>query len=423
MLITLASGGSRGDTQPYIALALGFKRAGHQVRFLTTPDFASMVDEAGFDCRFVSFDIRSLLESESGAEVLTSGGNPIRFIKKFWKMAEPVFEQSLRFAQENYPGSDGVIIPSTGAIFGREPYDRLGVRYCYGYLQPVTRTNAFVHPFFPQYARWLPVGKQTYNKFSYKAFDYVVQRLVRKPIRRALDKTGLPSQPSAGFHSIKIPLLYGFSPEVIKPPADWLPHVHVTGYWFLNQTHIFKPSPDLIDFLNCGPAPVYIGFGSMNNRNPKAMTNLVVEALRLSRQRGVLITGWGGMEKTELPDFVYATDSMPHDWLFPRVAAVVHHCGAGTTAAGLRAGVPTVPVPFFGDQIFWARRLYELGTATHPIPRKRLTANTLAQAITIAVSNKNMQVRATSLGERIRDEHGVARAVEIAERYFSKVSK
>ncbi len=423
MLITLASGGSRGDTQPYIALAHGFKRAGHQVRFLTTPDFASMVDGAGFDCRYINFDIRSLLESEPGADMLVSEGNPIRFIKKFWKMAEPVFEQSLRFAQENYPGSDGVIIPSTGAIFGSEPYDRLGIRYCYGFLQPVTRTSAFAHPFFPSYACWLPVGRQTYNKFSYITFDYVVQKLVRKAIRRALDKVGLPSQPSPELHSTKIPLLYGFSPEVIRPPVDWLPHIHVTGYWFLNQANIFKPSPDLIDFLNAGQPPVYIGFGSMNNRNPKAMTELVTEALRLSRQRGVLITGWGGMEKTELPDFVYATDSVPHDWLFPRVAAVVHHCGAGTTAAGLRAGVPTVPVPFFGDQIFWARRLYELGTATRPIPRKRLTANTLAQAITIAVSNKEIQARAAALGKRIRAEDGVTRAVEIAEGYFSSISK
>jgi UDP:flavonoid glycosyltransferase YjiC (YdhE family) len=228
-----------------------------------------------------------------------------------------------------------------------------------------------------------------------------------------------PHPPSSKFF-LPRPLLFGFSPLVVAPPRDWPPHVKATGYWFLDLAPTYNPPAGLVDFINAGPKPVSIGFGSMSNRNPEEFTRLIVEALRISRRRGVLIAGWGGMKKTKLPDSVFLVDSAPHDWLFPRMAAVVHHCGAGTTGAGLRAGVPAVAVPFFADQIFWARRLFELEVAPKPIPRKKLTSENLAQAITAAIDDRGMNVQAKELGKQICSEDGVSAAVEIAERYFSK---
>jgi UDP:flavonoid glycosyltransferase YjiC (YdhE family) len=210
-----------------------------------------------------------------------------------------------------------------------------------------------------------------------------------------------------------LPTLYGFSPSVIPAPADWSNDHHVTGFWFLDSAADWTPPQDLVTFLQAGSPPVYIGFGSMTTRKPEETTDLVIKALHQTNQRAILVSGWGGLQKTDLPDSVFMIDSIPHAWLFPRVAAVVHHGGAGTTAAGLRAGVPSIVIPFFADQPYWGGRVADLGVGPTPIPRKKLTVERLAQAIQIAVTDEAMRQRAVDLGLRIQAEDGVARAVEI----------
>ena len=184
-----------------------------------------------------------------------------------------------------------------------------------------------------------------------------------------------------------------------------------TGYWFLDRPD-WRPPDELVDFLEAGPPPVSIGFGSMNNVGPEEITTRVLEALRRSGQRGILLTGWGGIGSADLPDEVFKADDVPHDWLFDRVRAAVHHGGAGTTAASLRAGLPTVVVPFFPDQVFWGWRVAKLGAGPEPVPRKTLTSDRLAAAILRATTDAAMEKRAWLLGEKIRAEDGVARAVE-----------
>jgi len=213
-----------------------------------------------------------------------------------------------------------------------------------------------------------------------------------------------------------VPTLYSYSSSVVPKPPDWGEHIHVTGYWFLDHSSDWQPSADLVNFLEAGPPPVYIGFGSMTNRAPEATAKIVLEALKRSGQRGLIATGWGGLKSADLPDGVFKLESVPHDWLFPRVAAVVHHGGAGTTAAGLRVGVPSVLVPHFGDQPFWARQVVRLGVGPKAIPRKRMTAEKLGAAIATAVTDENIQARAAALGERIRTEDGVEKAIEVVER-------
>jgi len=207
------------------------------------------------------------------------------------------------------------------------------------------------------------------------------------------------------------PIMYGFSPQVIPKPADWGVHITVTGYWFLEETDHWQPPTALIDFLESGPPPVYIGFGSMSTRNPEEMTALVLQALARTKQRGLLLTGWGGLSQSDLPDHVFKIEYAPHDWLFPRMAAVVHHGGAGTTGAGLRAGVPNIVIPFLVDQPFWGKRVAALGAGPQPILRKKLTVDRLAAAMTTAVTDTAMRRRAAVIGEHIRAENGVANAV------------
>jgi UDP:flavonoid glycosyltransferase YjiC (YdhE family) len=153
----------------------------------------------------------------------------------------------------------------------------------------------------------------------------------------------------------------------------------------------------------------------MSSRKPEETVDLVLEALARAKQRAILLSGWGGLQPASLPDSVYMVESIPFSWLFPRVAAVVHHGGAGTTSAGLRAGVPSVIVPFFGDQPFWGQRVAALGAGPEPIPRRKLTAERLAQAIQQAVADQTVRQRAADLGSQIQAEDGIACAVEVVQ--------
>jgi sterol 3beta-glucosyltransferase len=194
----------------------------------------------------------------------------------------------------------------------------------------------------------------------------------------------------------------------------------VTGYWFLNQTDGWQPTPELEAFLKAGPPPVYVGFGSMAGRNPRRLANIVINALRVSGMRGIIATGWGGLQTERLPPTLQQIDQAPHAWLFPRMAAVVHHGGAGTTAAALQAGRPSVIVPFFGDQPFWGQRVHMLGGGSRPIAQKKLTVEKLAAAIKNMVSDPLVQKKAENLGEKIRHENGIRNAVEIIEKIMNK---
>jgi UDP:flavonoid glycosyltransferase YjiC (YdhE family) len=170
-----------------------------------------------------------------------------------------------------------------------------------------------------------------------------------------------------------------------------------------------------VNFLQSGPPPVYIGFGSMVNSKPEETTALVLQALARTGQRGVLSAGWGGLMKADLPETVFMIGSIPFSWLFPQMAAVVHHGGAGTTSMGLRAGIPSVITPFMGDQPFWGQRVYELGVGSRPIPLRHLTVERLAESIRCAVSDTAMREKAARLGKLIQAENGIARAVAIIE--------
>lgn len=194
-----------------------------------------------------------------------------------------------------------------------------------------------------------------------------------------------------------------------------IPGYNVTGYWF-PQEEAWQPPDDLRHFIEAGPPAIFIGFGSMPLRHPRQTTAFILEALARSGQRAILHAGWAGLAEpnvTQLPPHVFAIDYAPYRWLFPRTAAVVHHGGSGTTAAGLRAGVPALVVPFLFDQHFWGRRLADLGVAPPPLPFGRLTAETLAQAMSAAARDEEMRRRAAALGHKIRAENGLEAAVSV----------
>jgi UDP:flavonoid glycosyltransferase YjiC (YdhE family) len=176
----------------------------------------------------------------------------------------------------------------------------------------------------------------------------------------------------------------------------------------------------LLRFLESGPPPVYVGFGSMGEDDPTRMTRVVLEALQLGGQRGVLLSGWSGLGNSPLPKTVYRLDSIPHSWLFPKMAAVVHHGGMGTTAAALRAGIPEVIIPLGGDQLFWAKRVEQLGVGIQCASLQKVTAQKLAAALDEIATDTALRQQAVALGAKIRAEDGVGRAVAVIQDHLGQ---
>jgi sterol 3beta-glucosyltransferase len=424
MRVALVTLGSLGDVYPFVALGLGLKAAGHDVLVVTHTLFEQIVRERGLHFAPVDIDPRTLLENEEGRSWLDTGGNALLFFRQFSRIAELLIRQALADCWRACQGSEAIVFSTIGFCIIYPIAEKLGVPSFMAAPYPVTPSRAFASPYFPVEPGWLPFGRGYYNRQTHllaiHAFWQLVRPAVNRVLREVLDmppfsQGWLLSQVQQG----RIIVLYAYSPSIVPPPPDWGDWNHVTGYWFLDHEPDWEIPTDLMDFLASGPAPVYIGFGSMNSRNPQEMTEIVLKALARSRQRGILLTGWGGLSRADLPENVFKIEAVPHDWLFPQVAAVVHHGGSGTTGAGLRAGIPTVIIPFFGDQPFWGHRVYKLGVGPRPIPRKRLSVERLADAISTAAGDASMRARAAALGEYIRAEDGVARAVEILERYLA----
>ena len=412
MRVTITTGGSRGEVQPYVALGLGLRAAGHEVRIAAQSPYEAFVRSRGLEFHQISGDPHRLV-----AALLEEGNNPVGFARRFRSILGPLMEQNL----QEYLGAcrDAEVIVYTPVGFlGYYVAEALGVRRVGAALYPLfSRTK-----YFPSSV--VPVGKLrprmafggTYNHLTYLFSEQLFWQSFRAPARRAIkNHLGLPTDfwgPFGQLRRRQEPILYGWSPAVLPKPPDWGGWLHTTGYWFLEVAGGWQPPRELKDFLDSGPPPVFVSFGSMNNIDPERLTNIVLRALERTGQRGILATGWGGIGDTDLPETVFRVGDVPHEWLFERVWAAVHHGGAGTTAASLRAGVPTVVVPFFADQPFWGRRVAELGVGPEPISRRSLTVERLANAIQWATTGHDINVRAVALGRRIRGENGIERAVE-----------
>jgi len=417
MQITIITVGSRGDVQPYVALGIGLQRAGHGVRLATHAEFETLVAERGLTFCPVAGDPRTLMERHGSTR--SSGSSPMRFFRQFAEVARQIIAEMVQDCWRAAAGSDALIVSAPGCFVGYHIAQKLRIPLIPAYVQPFTRTRAFPNPFFPPglSAGW-------YNRLTYPAFEGIAWALTGRIIDRVrrevldLPPLGLPG-PFPDLHRPSHPHLYGFSPSVVPRPSDWPDWHHTTGYWFLDRPAEWRPPAALTDFLVSGPAPVYVGFGSMADRSPEETLRTVLAALRRSGQRGILVAGWGGLGSAHLPDEVLALESVPHDWLFPRCAAVVHHGGAGTTAAGLRAGVPSITVPFFADQPFWAQRVRALDAGPRPIPRRALTTERLAAAIRLSVGTARLHARAHVLGVRIHEEDGVGSATNLIERHVA----
>lgn len=406
MKILILTLGSRGDVQPYVALGAGLIAAGHQVTLATVQSFREMIAERGIDFAPLQGEFLELIQTPEGKAALAGKGNPLALLRTVM----PMLRQMLADAWSIAPGHDAVVFHPK-ALSGYSIAERLGIPGFLALPLPLySPTAAFPSLLLPFANLGAPLNRAS-HRLMLKLATASTQGMVNRWRREAL---GLPPvRDELKLHGAPLSRLYAYSPQVLPTPPDWDGSSVATGYWFLDRPARWQPPKTLTAFLENGAPPVYVGFGSMPSRDAARMTDLVLTALERSGKRGVLATGWGGLANRQMPAHVYVLDAAPHDWLFPRMTAVVHHGGAGTTAAGLRAGVPTVIVPFFGDQPFWGRRISELGVGLMPAKQARISAEQLAAAITHATADPAVRARAAAIGERIRAEDGIGCAIDI----------
>jgi UDP:flavonoid glycosyltransferase YjiC (YdhE family) len=411
--------GTRGDVQPAVALGKALKAEGHSVRILAGANFTNWIKRHGLEGVASKIDIQAVMESDLGRDWIEKGSNPIMQMRIIKKLSDRTGWQSMTDAWTACRDADVIFSSFTSDIYALSIAEKLGVPHISMPLQPAlypTRSGAATMN------APLPDRKSIINYLFGRFFlEPANWRLAGKMLNRfRREVLSLQPQTPAQYLAAKRRLLtlQAYSRHIVPHAEDWPSTIRTTGYWFLEEQNDWEPPRDLTEFLDAGEPPVCIGFGSMIGRNPDQVTRTVIDAVRESGRRAVLLSGWAGFGDATLGDSIFRLEAAPHEWLYPRVAAAVHHGGAGSTAASLRAGVTTMIVPHLGDQPFWGRRVYALGAGPKPISRNKLTVSALAAAIGTATTNQSLKRRAEDLGAKIRAEDGIGRAVEMIEQYL-----
>ncbi|MEU3892235.1 glycosyltransferase [Streptomyces sp. NPDC029041] len=402
MRVVIMTAGSRGDVAPYTGLGAGLARGGHEVTLATHGLFEPLVAGSGVRFHPTPVDPHAVSHSDRGRDLHagTSGlGKLLRAVPMARSAAEEMTDALVAAAR----GADIVLAAGAVAPLGRAIAEGLSLPSLGLFLQPQHPTREFGAPMLG--GRSLgAVG----NHLGGRAVICAVDRVFTHAVHRLRTRHGMALRgPSAGRRAherARWPVLHGFSEQVVPRPKDWRPGLEVAGYWWPHDTRALPG--DVEEFLSAGPPPVFVGLGSATVPDAGHLSAEIVRALRTAGLRGIIQQGWAGLAARGDTDVITVGD-LPHALLFPRTAAVVHHAGAGTTAAVLRAGVPTVPVPVQFDGGFWAARLVALGTAPCAVPLRGLTAASLASALRRATSDPHHRVHAQELARGLAEEDGV----------------
>ncbi|HRQ33586.1 MAG TPA: glycosyltransferase [Anaerolineales bacterium] len=408
MNITILTYGSRGDVQPFLPLSVKLISRGHSVKLAAPSRFKDLVE--GYGIPFVP------LLGDPGTAILrinNARNNIFKMLREGFahalEVGADVFQQSADACKD----ADLIIHAFSHAVDGHTRAREMKI--------PDVHVQTF--PMFAPTGDYpsvvLPDLKlRALNYFTHVVGIKIIWWLSRFGFRQISRRAELPNR-TLYFPFDDDPfrpptlMLCAWSPSLIPPSKEWSANVHMTGYFFFDETESFQPSTEFQKFLDAGDPPVCVSFGSMVNRDAEKIDRIIRESLTKTSQRGIILSGWGGAHKNSSSNLLYL-DSAPHDWLLPRCNMLIHHGGAGTVAAGLRAGIPQVIVPFMTDQPFWARRVHAVGVAPKPILVKRLSVERLTQAI-IEASGDNIRQCARALGQSINKEDGVTRVVELVE--------
>lgn len=411
MRVVLSSIGSRGDVQPLAALAAALSRAGADVLLAAPAEFRDLADEAGVSLRPLGAGFAHLARQQP---LPTHGaGNPVAVWHAFARTLQEVVSSSLEDTLAATEGAD-VVVASGMQFLAASAAERNGARYVYAALSP-TAVRSSVYP--PTLIANFPPNA-VLHRLGWAATEWLANNTLLALLNRARRGIGLSAVSGVLPHVVyggAHPLLLPFSQHVCPPAADWPKGAGQTGYWVPTISPVFQPPEPVARFLDAGPPPVYVGFGTMPSPEPLRTLHRLLEAARRAGVRLLLGGDWrglGGEGARADARALIAPGPIPHQWLFPRVAAVVHHGGAGTTAAGLLAGRPTLVIPHLGDQFFWGRRVHELQAGPRPLPFHALSAEALAPLLADLVGNDLYAQRSAQLSGELRAENGLSDAVE-----------
>jgi sterol 3beta-glucosyltransferase len=412
MKITILTYGSRGDIQPFIALARGLQKNGHQVKLAAPHRFADFVAGHG-----VSFVPLAGDPEEISRRFTDAGNNALKVVRT---IREYVTSIALDVSRDAFAACDDADLIVHSFLFTTGGHSL-------AYVRGIPDVSIQTFPIFaptraypPVALSSLPTGALSYfghwlntQVFWYGGNSGYNQQRKQHPDLFSFDLfwpfDEKPPRPAT-------PLLFAVSPTVLPPARDSATRANVVGYFFLDSPSDYQPPAELTRFLEAGPAPICVTFGSMIHRASDRIADFVLRAIRITGQRAIILTGWDGWKGRDSSDDVLFIESAPHDWLLPHCKAVIHHGGAGTTAAGLRAGIPNIVIPFAGDQAFWGKRVHAIGAGPRPINVKSLTAARLAFALAEAEEDA-LRNRAQLTGRAIQAEDGVEDAIRVIQSY------
>lgn len=413
MHISIFVYGTWGDIRPHVVLGMALQKVGHEVQVIASPGYEKWVRDRNLGFYSLTTDVNTF--ARENADLMDKGF--ISQIQTLRTRIAPIFTQMGLEVMEATRDSDVLMTVEFGLSLLLDVVKANKLKPIFINPAPInpTRESNTVLPAKPG---WFPF-EGWYNRLGYTVLRQSGWRALGGGRNPLAEQLGLPKSNYKDFRAVvdTAPALTTISRHVFQRPSDWSEHWQVTGFLF-DDDPSWSPPQDLTDFIEAGEAPLYIGFGSMPDSKPQATTRMIIEAVQKAGKRAVILTGWAGFGIDDVPDNIHILKYAPHSWLFPRMAAVVHHGGSGTTASGMRAGVPTVVVPHQGDQGFWGRTVQALGVGAAPIPRKKLTADNLAAEITEATGNRTIQANARVLGEKIQQEDSLAEAVKWTERFL-----
>lgn len=400
-MITIICAGSRGDFQPYVALAQRLNILGEEVRISGFSQFENFVRGYGIDYVPIEVDYEELGVDPKMLKQAGSADNPLKMILTFNKMKK----YGAQIAKQTYDSLEGseLIVYHPGCVIGYFAAQEMNIPSVLATPFPMNKTEEYLSLVTYGKARPTKINK----KISYKmiqgmlwlASSNTVKQHWKERFGRLPKNFKSPYEKISKYHIAMV----SCSNFVFPRPKDWDKNIYQSGYWFVEENKEYKPSKEIEAFINNGEKPVYIGFGSVFDSDEKdKIVRIIIDALKKCGKRGI-ISGMGKVDN--LPDNIISVDGIPHTWLFEKVSVVCHHGGAGTTAAGFRAGVPSVIIPFSNDQFAWAHRAFDLGVGAKPIYKKDLTADKLAEGINYAL-NKDIIERAEMLSKNIALEDG-----------------
>ena len=407
--ITLLTYGTRGDVEPFIALAESLAEAGYRPSLVAPRPFHALAEAHRIPFVGLDGDPAAI----SAALTDQAGMNPLRMMRfmsaYLYPLAERVFGQAALACQE----SDAIVHTFLMTYAGHHLACERGIPDVSAQFFPVfSPTGAYPAPVFPDWPLGPGYRRLTHRAVTF-AFRFGSEALYRR-LRRS--RPGLPQLHTWQLDRkgwIDTPLLLAYSPRLVPPPAELGANAHLTGFWFPRTRPDWRPTGRLVRFLESGQRPVFMGFGSMSSERHAGRLMECLEGIDAQGLRAVLAEGPGFPSPGPLPDSVCLIEEVPYSWLFPRVEAVVHHGGAGTTGAAAFAGVPQVVIPFSADQAFWGRRAYLAGVAAEPLPLRRLSATRFRQALAAAAQGVHIRKAAEALADDVRGEPGTAAAVEM----------